>query len=42
LTSTRRVAVRQIRSLDDTEPMLLGGALLADAETIEELLTAMH
>jgi uncharacterized membrane protein YgaE (UPF0421/DUF939 family) len=42
LTSTRRVAVRQVRSLDDTQPMLLGGALLADAETIEDLLTAMR
>jgi uncharacterized membrane protein YccC len=42
LTSTRRVAVRQVRSLDDTQPMLLGGALLADAETIADLLTEVR
>jgi Fusaric acid resistance protein-like len=41
LTSTRRVAVHEIRNLEDIEPMLLGGALLADAETLAELLTAL-
>jgi len=38
LVAPRREAVDQVRALDDTQPMLLGGSLLRDSEAITELL----
>ena len=41
-SASRREATVAVRGLDDTMPLLLGGALLRDSETITELLTDGH